>query len=639
MCGIVTLCSFERPVSPDTLQRATRALHHRGPDGQGHWLAPHGRVGMGHTRLRIIDLVTGDQPLTNEDQTLHAVVNGELYDHERLRRELEERGHTLRTRSDSEILLHLYEEYGSACLRHLRGEFAFVLWDERNGTLFAARDRFGIKPLFYARVGDMLCLASEIKALFAAGVPAAWDHESVYQDLHIVSDNDRSLFRGVYQVPPGHYLLASRYATRLVRYWDHDYPTIDDPGPAVPEAEHIERLREALLEATRLRLRADVPVGCYLSGGLDSATLLGMAASLRSDPIEAFTIAFEQGPFDESPVAAEMARHARARFHPFRMTEETLAAHYSDAVAHAETFHFNHNHVAKYLLSERVRDLGCKVVLTGEGADEILAGYPFLRRDQVLYAGGQAATTRQQQLGELVRAASSNTGRMMVPHAGEPLPTDGVRRILGFVPSLIEMMATRGHRLRTLLRADFAAAFAGRDPFVMFLNSFDIQGQLAGREPVHQSMYVWSKTMLANKLLNLLGDRMEMAHSIEGRLPFLDHHLVELVNRMPVEMKIRGITEKYALREAARPFVTEAIYQRQKQPFMAPFELKGRLLELIQDLLRGQALRDVPFFDRAAVLDRLDAAAAQTDAEQRERLFRDCMLVASACVLQERYRP
>src|SRR5262245_13351479 len=208
MCGIVASVSSNGPVSPDALKTATARLIHRGPDGQRQWIAPHGRVGLGHARLSIIDLATGDQPIANEDETLHVVVNGEFYDYQRYQRELVVRGHRLRTRSDSEILLHLYEEEGTHCLRHLRGEFAFVLWDERNKLLFAARDRFGIKPLYYARHGDKLYFASEAKALFAAGVPARWDHESVYQDLHAVMDGDRSLFQGVYQVPPGHYLVA-----------------------------------------------------------------------------------------------------------------------------------------------------------------------------------------------------------------------------------------------------------------------------------------------------------------------------------------------------------------------------------------------------------------------------------------------
>src|SRR5262245_1119063 len=381
MCGIAAFFARRPPVDPAALRRATRALHHRGPDGARQWIASDGRVGLGHARLSIIDLTTGDQPIANEDERIHVVVNGEFYDHDRYLKELEQRGHRLRTRSDSEILVHLYEELGTHCLRELRGEFAFALWDAHNGLLFAARDRFGIKPLFYAQLGDTLYVASEIKALLAAGVPPRWDRESVFQDLHMIADGDRTLFEGVHQVPPGHYLLATPQRTQVVPYWDLSYPDADHPAVLRPEEEQIERMRDALLESIRLRLRADVPVGVYLSGGLDSCSLLGVAASFHQGPLEAFTIAFEEGPFDEGPIAQEMAAHVGAHFHRFRMPEDLLADHLADAIWQCETITFNANCVAKYLLSEKVRDFGFKVVLTGEGSDELMGGYPFFRQD------------------------------------------------------------------------------------------------------------------------------------------------------------------------------------------------------------------------------------------------------------------
>ena len=224
MCGIVAQFSKHEPISAEALSRTTKKLHHRGPDGQRQWIAPHGRVGLGHARLSIIDLTTGDQPIANENEQLHIVVNGEFYGYEPIRQELIERGHRLRTHSDSEIALHLYEELGTSCLKRLRGEFALALWDEANQVLFAARDRFGVKPLYWARKGDTLCLASEAKALFAAGVPARWDHESFFQIMHVYFDQDRSLFEGIYQVPPGCYLLATCQQVQIVRYWDFDYP-------------------------------------------------------------------------------------------------------------------------------------------------------------------------------------------------------------------------------------------------------------------------------------------------------------------------------------------------------------------------------------------------------------------------------
>ena len=278
MCGIVALFSRRAPIDASTVERATRSLYHRGPDGQRHWISPDLRVAFGHARLSIIDLVTGDQPIASEDNCTHIIVNGEFYDYERIRRDLESAGHHLRTRSDSEIALHLYEDLGTECLHHLRGEFALVLWDQRNRTLFAARDRFGIKPLFYAFHNDTLYLASEVKALFAAGVPARWDETSMSHAVEMGSYQRRTLYDGIFQVPPGHYLLATDQHIQLNQYWDFNYPRANEI-PARSDADYAAEFRHVLEEAVRLRLRADVPVGCYLSGGLDSCSVLGLAAT------------------------------------------------------------------------------------------------------------------------------------------------------------------------------------------------------------------------------------------------------------------------------------------------------------------------------------------------------------------------
>jgi asparagine synthase (glutamine-hydrolysing) len=334
MCGITAYFSDQRPMNGETLRIATWRLGHRGPDGQGQWLASDGLVGLGHARLSIIDLTTGDQPLTNENERLHLVVNGEFYDFERIRRELRQRGHVVRTGSDSEIALHLYEELGPQCLHQLRGEFAFVLWDEANRMLFAARDRFGIKPLFYSVHQGVLYLASEVKALFAAGDPGQWDPSAFYQahTFSFVLPGERTLFAGIHQVPPGHYLLATPVSLAIHRYWDFDYPTAEKT-PTIGEREATERFRGILDEAVRLRLRADVPVAAYLSGGIDSCAVLGLAAPHRSDPIHAFTLTFDQADYDESDIAREMAERAGAEFVPIPISQADLAEAFPDAIS------------------------------------------------------------------------------------------------------------------------------------------------------------------------------------------------------------------------------------------------------------------------------------------------------------------
>src|SRR6516164_1525836 len=298
MCGIVGFYSRRSPTSEAALGRAIGSLSHRGPDGQRHWMSQDGRVALGHARLSIIDLTTGDQPIASEDGMTRIVVNGEFYGYEAIQRELQQSGHRLRTRSDSEIALHLYEDFGVQCLHRLRGEFAFVLWDETNRTMFAARDRFGIKPLFYAFYEETLYFASEVKALFAAGVPTRWGAESVYHAVELGGHPIRTLFDGILQVPPGHYLIATEKHVQLHQYWDFDYPRAEQSSRLRPDADYAAEFRQALEEAVRIRLRADVPVGCYLSGGLDSCSVLGLAARHHPEPIRAFTLTFDHGDYE-----------------------------------------------------------------------------------------------------------------------------------------------------------------------------------------------------------------------------------------------------------------------------------------------------------------------------------------------------
>ncbi len=638
MCGIVAMFSRSSPISLAVLERATRRLYHRGPDGQRHWISADGQVALGHARLSIIDLTTGDQPITSEDGQKHIIVTGEFYDYEATQRKLERAGHHLRTRSDSEIALHLYEDFGVQCLHQLRGEFAFVLWDENHRTLFAARDRFGIKPLFYAIHGETLYLASEAKALFEAGVPARWDAESVAQATEFGSHQVRTLFDGIFQVPPGHYLIATDRHIQLNQYWDFNYPPRDSAALHRSSAEYAEEFRHVLEEAVRLRLRADVPVGCYLSGGLDSCAVLGLAARHRSDPIRAFTLTFDRPDYDEEKEAREMASKVGAEFFPIRIKQDDLADNFADAIQQSETFCFNAHGVAKYLLSRAVRDAGYKVVITGEGSDEILGGYAHFRRDMVLYNhDGQDPAEAAALLEELERLNPVSRG-LLLPH-GAAKPLDNVKRILGFVPSWIETFSARAAKMLPLWHADFVEQYGSRESYHSLLSGIDVRGQLSGRDAVHQSLYLWSKTLLPGYILNMLGDRMEMAHSVEGRVPFLDHEVVEVLCSQPVHQKIHGMTEKYVLRQAVRDVITETVYRRQKHPFLSPpatLNPKEKLSALVNDTLRGPVLASIPFFDQQKVVALLDSVNSM-DEGARVAVDQVLMILVSACVLQERF--
>ena len=638
MCGIVAVFSRRDPVSPAVMQRATQSLHHRGPDGQRHWISHEQRVALGHARLSIIDLATGDQPISSEDELTRIVVNGEFYGYEAIQREIEEAGHRLRTRSDSEIALHLYEDLGTQCLHRLRGEFAFVVWDETHRTMFAARDRFGIKPLFYALHNETLYFASEVKALFAAGVPARWDAESVYHSVEFGGHQVRTLYDGVFQVPPGHYLLATEKHIQLHQYWDFNYPKANGTLPQRSDADYAAEFRHVLEEAVRIRLRADVQVGCYLSGGLDSCAVLGLAAKHHPDPIRAFTLTFDRADYDEEKEAKEMAAKVGAEFFPIPMRQDDLADHFADAISQSETLCVNAHGVAKYLLSRAVRDAGYKVVITGEGSDEILGGYAHFRRDMLLYnREGQDPDVIAGLVADLEKLNPVSRG-LLLPH-GEPGPLGGVKRLLGFVPSWIETFSARSVKMRAVLAGDFLEQFGQREGYLSFFSGVDVRGQLTGRDPLHQSLYIWAKAGLPTYILTMLGDRMEMAHSIEGRVPFLDHHVVEVIGSQPVNQKIRGMTEKYVLREAVRDLITDTVYRRQKHPFLSPpatLNPEQKLSTLVQDTLRGPVLASIPYFNQKKVIGLLDSLNTM---DESARVANDqvLMLLVSACVLQERF--
>ncbi|HEX9146858.1 MAG TPA: asparagine synthase (glutamine-hydrolyzing) [Candidatus Binatia bacterium] len=617
MCGIVAFTFRDKPVSRDLLETATKRLSHRGPDDHRIWVSPDASVGLGHARLSVIDLQTGSQPLANEAGSIHAIVNGEFYGYEAIREELRKRGHVLSTRSDSEILIHLYEDFGFDCLHHLRGEFAFVLWDERKRTLFAARDRFGIKPLYYADIGQDLYIASEVKALLAAGVPAQWDREAFFQATQALVAPDRSLFKGIRQLPAGQYLVAKAGHLRIRTYWDFDYPPAE-ALEARPDEVWIEELRQELDEAVRLRLRADVPVGIYLSAGIDSGAVLGIACQ-HASKLNAFSVFFPDNPaHDEESGIRESSARAGVNLHSISVTDNMVADNIVAAVTQWEDLPKSEWVVGKYLLSRLVAAHGTKVVLTGEGSDEVFAGHMALVYDSrgvPIQAGADAAGVAEGQL-------------------------ETVRRILGFVPVQMLFREMARARIGPLLSREFAAEFAHGEPLVNLLDYFDCARQLTGRERLSQSMYIWSKTMLQNFFMTACGDRSEMAHSVEGRVPFLDHHVVELARKLPASAKVRGRVGKYILREAVKPVVPAAAYQARKKDFVTQesriSQPDSKIGMLLQDTLRGPSLSANPFFDRRAVLKLLDDLKT-ADAGMRHQWDAALLNILGSCILQDAY--
>jgi asparagine synthase (glutamine-hydrolysing) len=571
----------------------------------GRWLASDGRWFLGHTRLSIIGLSNGDQPLSDASGDVRAVVNGEFYGYRAIRERLRAEGFTFKTDSDSEIALHLYLRDGMNLGQHLRGEFAAVIADRRNDAMLAIRDRFGIKPLFYAVHEGNVYFASEVKALLALGVPARWSREAVFQEAFHFRPHSRTLFDGIYTVPPGHYAIAQQGEVSLYPYWDLSFPTAgalaaDDRS----DAEVVAGFRAVLDDAVRERLIADVEVASYLSGGIDSCAVLGLAQRHMDRPIRAFTLAFDDALYDESALARAQAERSGASFHPIPVTSRALADSYSDAVWHAETPFINGHGVAKFLLSRAVHAAGIKVVFTGEGSDEMLAGYPPFRRDVLLYNSARQDPAVVSRLLAELRESNKAVPSLVTSEDDVPAALETVRRRLGWVPSWIQTFSTQGRRTTELFRPEMASSVAGMDPYEVALSRLPVDERLAGRDPLNQALYLWAKVHLPNFILTFLSDRMEMAHSIEGRVPFLDHHVAEYAAGIPIHMKINGMREKHVLREATRDVLIEAVYDRMKHPFTTPPAKVGEndaMLELFGDVFASSLLDEQPIFDPAAV--------------------------------------
>jgi asparagine synthase (glutamine-hydrolysing) len=634
VCGIFAAFTA-RGLPAERRLAALQALSHRGPDGTGTWTSDDGRRLLGHTRLSIIGLDNGAQPISSSDGTVHIVVNGELYGYRTIRDELRADGCEFVTDSDSEIALHLYRRHGLQAASRLRGEFAIVITDDRTGEMIAIRDRFGIKPLYYAAVGGDVFFASEIKALLALGVPAVWDVSGALGGM--AQPHERTPFAGVSAVPPGCYAIVRDGVVRIYSYWDWEFPTADElRRDRRSEAEVVESFRAVLRDAVRERLIADVEVACYLSGGIDSCAVLGLAQQLVDRPIRAFTLTFDHPLYDEAAIAQAQAAHVGASFQPIPITGRELADAFADAIWHCETPMFNGHGVAKFLLSRAVRDAGIKVVFTGEGSDEMLGGYAYYRVDAVNGNPALSPETRSAWIDEIFGANAASRAIMLPAHADDAR-TEAIRRRLGWMPATLRgavAMLAVDH----LLRPELAARVEGLHPIADALDRLPLAMRVQDRDRLNQALYLGAKTTLPNFILNYLGDRMEMAHSVEGRVPFLDHHVAETAARVPVDMKIKGIREKHILREAAKDVLIPEVYDRQKHPFTSPptRDRNDPLMTFYRDTFSSRAAREQPIFDMTKAGEALGQLLS-CPADERIAAEGVIQRIASVVVMQERF--
>lgn len=610
MCGIVGLLDIagSQPIERQHLWAMLGAIRHRGPDQFGTYLSQNGpdRVALGSARLSIIDLGGGQQPISNENETIWIVFNGEIFNYVELRPELERQGHRLRTDSDTEVIVHLYEQYGPACVNYLNGQFAFAIWDERRRQLFLARDRVGIRPLYYTVQDRRFFFGSEIKALLThPAISARIDPIALGQTFTFWSPAPpRTCFEGIYTLPPGHHMLVKAgHPPHVERYWQLDFETAPAAAPIPSVDELAAELRDLLVDATRIRLRADVPVGAYLSGGLDSSTITALIRHYTGNRLETFSIAFTDEAYDESQFQQQMAQHLGTRHHLITCSHEDIGCAFPDVIWHTETAILRTSPAPLYLLSRLVQQHDFKVVLTGEGADEFLAGYNIFKEDKIrrFWARRPDSTMRPALLrklyGYIGGLARENDAYLQKFFGRALLELDAP----DYSHAIRWRNTARGMRFFAPALQEQWAKSAPAAP----IDWLALPDAFAGWSPLARAQYLESALFLPEYLLSSQGDRMAMAHSVEGRFPFLDHRLVAFCNRLPAHLKLRGLNEKYLLKRAVRDLLPPAIWQRPKRPYRAPihrsFFPDGRPLPWVADLLSPTKLAGSDLFNPQAV--------------------------------------
>ena len=482
-------------------------------------------------------------------------------------------GARFRTKSDSELVLHLYPDVDlEEMLKHLRGEFAFSLYDKKRDRLILVRDRFGIKPLYWTLANGNLVFGSELKVLFAhPEVSRHFSNEGLFHQLMQTIVPGTTAFEGIQQVQPGHMLIIERHHNRLnireERYWDMDFPLQSERGEEQDDHYYIEGVRDQLLEAVQFRLEADVPVACYLSGGIDSCSILGLSAASQQSPVKAFTIGFDNADYDETAIAREMAQSVQADQDIMMLQADHLYDNFARTIWHTERSIYNTLGVAKMLMSKHVNKAGYRVVVTGEGSDELFSGYPAFRRDMFLHGldtlDPAERASWEQLLGESNKLFK---GAMLAENEWQD---EALNEKVGFTPSCIQPWLSSSQHVAGLLNPDIANTLKDYRPGQAIADALDKE-MIEGRHPLDKAQYVWIKTMLEGQILTWGGDRVDMANSMEARPAFLDHHLAEFAAQLPPTMRIRGKTEKYVLREAMKGLLPTVLYEREKFAFMAP---------------------------------------------------------------------
>ena len=605
MCGIAGVFDMvgNRWETAPILKQMVAAIDHRGPDGQGFFVEE--PVGLGHARLSIIDLTTGEQPMGNADGSLQVTFNGEIFNYLELRKDLEARGHRFRTQSDTETILHQYRESGVACVEAFNGDFAFALWDKQRQRLLLARDRMGVRPLYYTVFQNTLLFASEIKALLRfPGVRAELDPQALDQAFTFwFPIAPKTPFRGIYELPPGHLLVAENRQLSVKSYWKLEFPAAGSYEPLTPTKEEAlsEELHDLLMDATRIRLRSDVPVGAYLSGGLDSAVITALIQQIAPSQLRTFSVGFESQEFDETPYQQEMVQALRTEHQNILCTQQDIGQIFPEVIRHTERPVLRTAPAPMFQLSQLVRQSGYKVVLTGEGADEVLGGYDIFKEAKIRRFWSRQPQSQKRPL--LLRSLYpylSGLQRQSTAYleaffgVGLDTPNDP------FFSHLPRWGMTA--RIKQMFSADMRQTLGGYSALEELRES--LPATYASWHPLSQAQYLETAHLLPGYILSSQGDRMAMAHGVEGRFPFLDHRVVEFSALLPPHRKLKVLTEKYLLRESMRRYLPKIITERPKQPYRAPDGpsfLGENTPDYVEAMLASEAIARTGYFDVASV--------------------------------------
>jgi asparagine synthase (glutamine-hydrolysing) len=588
MCGIcgITWARSETPPSPRLIEAMNRTLQHRGPDDEGYYHGSQAHIGM--RRLSIIDLETGDQPLCNEDGTLWLVFNGELYNYRQLRHQLQQTGHQFRSNSDSEVVLHAYEAWGVDCLQRFNGMFAFALWDDRERRLWLARDRLGIKPLYYWSDGRSLVFGSELKAVIAnPSVPAELDVVALDQLLTLeYIPAPRTLFEGICKLPAGHWLSFAQGRLRLQSYWE------PAPGPIPAGAnEQVERLRELIASAVQMQMVSDVPLGALLSGGIDSSTVVAFMNRQGTAPVPTFSIGFKEATYNELPYARMVAQQFGAEHHVEVIQShavdlaEQLVRHMDEPLADFSIF-------PTYLVSQLARR-SVKVALSGDGGDELFGGYDtYVAQQMSRYYRWLPESLRHSYLPALLARARPRPAKKGLVNKAKRFVEGGA--LPGHLQHTRWMIFLGEEEGKRLYQPQLYRALNGNGATLVLERYFQ---QVSHLDALSQQQYVDIKTYLADDILTKV-DRMSMAVSLEVRVPLLDHRIVEFALALPASQKLRHGQTKLILRRAMQGILPQAVLQKPKEGFSIPLKhwLRGPLRPMMTDLLSADSVRRRNYF-------------------------------------------